>query len=142
MSAASEAHDNHAHGHDGHGHDDHGHDGGHHGSLKGYVVGFLLSAILTAIPFWIVMGDVFRQPSTAALVVMAFAVAQIFVHMVYFLHMSPKSEGGWTMLAMIFTGVVVIITLAGSFWIMFHLHANMTPGQHEMGAPPAIEAPR
>lgn len=115
---------------DGHGHDDDGHGAGGaaHGTMKDYVTGFVLSVILTAIPFWLIMGDVFRSPTTAAVVVMVFAVAQIFVHMVYFLHMSPRSEGGWTMLAMIFTVVLVIITLAGSFWVMFHLHSNMMPG--------------
>jgi len=140
MSAAEtdHAHEGHGQGHEHHhhhGHDDHA----AHGSLRGYVTGFLLAAILTAIPFWIVMGDVFRSPVTAAVVVMAFAIAQILVHMVYFLHMSPKSEGGWTMLAMIFTVVLVVITLAGSFWVMFHLHANMTPGIHDMDGTPLIE---
>ena len=132
--AATEAHQD-------HGHDDHGQGGAHeaHGSLKGYVVGFLLSAVLTAIPFWLVMGDVFRSPVTAAVVVLLFAVAQIFVHMIYFLHMNPRSEHGWTMLAMIFTVVLVVITLAGSFWVMFHLHANMTPGIHEMGPAPVVQ---
>lgn len=116
--------------HNGHGH---GHDDGHHGTMKGYVTGFMLAVILTAIPFWLIMGDVFRDPKTAAIVVMVFAVAQIFVHMIYFLHMNSKSEGGWTMLAMIFTVVLVIITLAGSFWVMFHLNTNMMPPmQHEM----------
>ena len=65
-----------------------------------------------------------------ALVVMAFAVVQIVVHMVYFLHMNTKSEGGWTMLALIFTVVLVVITLSGSLWIMYHLNANMMP--HDM----------
>ncbi|MFC3691234.1 cytochrome o ubiquinol oxidase subunit IV [Chenggangzhangella methanolivorans] len=136
--AETPAHD--AHGH-GHGHDDHHHEGGgHHGTMRDYVTGFILSAILTAIPFWLIMGDVFRSPTTAAVVVLLFAVAQIFVHMIYFLHMSPKSEGGWTMLAMIFTVVLVVITLAGSFWVMFHLHANMTPGLHEMnGTTPLVQ---
>lgn len=123
--------------------DDHGHgheDGGHHGSMRDYVTGFVLSVILTAIPFWLIMGDVFRSPTTAAIVVMVFAVAQILVHMVHFLHMSPKSEGGWTMLATIFTIVLVVITLAGSFWVMFHLHANMKPGVHEMnGTTPLVQ---
>lgn len=117
-------------------HGDHEDHSAAHGSMKGYVTGFVLSAILTAIPFWIVMGEVFREPSTAAIVVMVFAVAQIFVHMVYFLHMNARSEGGWTMLAMIFTVVLVIITLSGSLWVMFHLNANMMPaGTHVMGAP-------
>lgn len=110
--------------------------------MRDYVTGFVLSAVLTAIPFWLIMGDVFRSPATAAVVVMIFAVAQIFVHMVYFLHMNPRSEGGWTMLAMIFTVVLVIITLAGSFWVMLHLHSNMAPGgSHEMGPAGGVSAP-
>jgi cytochrome o ubiquinol oxidase operon protein cyoD len=124
-----------AHAAPGHGHEP-GHEEAAHGSMKGYITGFVLSVILTAIPFWIVMGDVFREPATAAIVVMVFAVVQIVVHMVYFLHMNARSEGGWTMLAMIFTVVLVIITLSGSLWVMFHLKGNMMPtGTHTMGAP-------
>jgi cytochrome o ubiquinol oxidase operon protein cyoD len=58
---------------------------------------------------------------------MLFAVVQIVVHMIYFLHMTTKSEGGWTMMALIFTIVLVVITLAGSIWVMFHLNSNMMP---------------
>lgn len=138
MAAHSSA-DPHANGQPEHGPNDaehgghHGHDDAYHGTMQGYVTGFALAVVLTAIPFWLIMGDVFRNPTTAAIVVMVFAVAQIFVHMVYFLHMNSKSEGGWTMLAMIFTVVLVVITLAGSFWVMFHLNSNMMPSmQHEM----------
>lgn len=98
-----------------------------HGSMKGYVTGFLLSVILTAIPFWLVMGHVFQNPTITTLTIMAFAVAQIFVHMVFFLHMNTKSEGGWTMLALIFTLTLVTITLSGSLWVMYHLNSNMMP---------------
>ena len=134
MSASEAArHDGH-NGHDGHGHDDHGHgEDAHFGSMKDYLTGFVLSVILTAIPFWIIMGDVFRSPVTASVVVMVFAVAQIFVHMVYFLHMNARAEGGWNLLAAIFTIVLVVITLAGSLWVMSHLHSNMMPGgDHDM----------
>ena len=108
----------------------HGADGGHgdHGSLKSYVTGFLLAAILTAIPFWLVMGKVFDKSSTAALVLLGFAAVQIVVHMVYFLHMNSKSEGGWSMLALLFTLVMVVIMLSGSIWVMYHLDHNMMPG--------------
>ncbi len=58
---------------------------------------------------------------------MGFAVLQILVHMIYFLHMNTRSEGGWTMLALIFTIVLVVITLAGSIWVMYHLNHNMMP---------------
>lgn len=115
------------------GHDDHHDDAAGHSTLKGYLTGFVLAVILTAIPFWLVMGKVFSTSSTTALVVMGFAVVQIVVHMVYFLHMNTRVEGGWSMLALIFTVVLVVITLAGSIWVMYHLNTNMMPpAAHEM----------
>ena len=126
------AHNEHA-AHGGHGdhHDDHD-DGAPHATVKGYLTGFILSLILTAIPFWIVMGNVFDKSSTTAFVILAFAAVQIVVHMIYFLHMNAKSEHGWTMLALIFTVVVVVITLSGSLWVMYHMNHNMMPGlMHE-----------
>ncbi|MDO9003675.1 MAG: cytochrome o ubiquinol oxidase subunit IV [Aquabacterium sp.] len=120
-------------GHGAHHHDDHHDDGASHGSLKEYTIGFVLSVILTAIPFWLVMGKVFDQSSTTALVVLGFAAVQIVVHMIYFLHMNTRSEGGWSMLALIFTLVLVVITLSGSLWVMFHMNTNMMPMSiHEM----------
>lgn len=116
-------------------HDDHaeGHDDGLHATAKGYLTGFLLSVVLTAIPFWLVMGNVLPSSGMTAVAVLAFAVVQILVHMVYFLHMNTKSEGGWNMLALIFTLVLVVIMLAGSLWVMHHLNTNMMPmGAHDM----------
>ncbi|WP_432727186.1 cytochrome o ubiquinol oxidase subunit IV [Variovorax sp. W6] len=132
MSAHTETAGHGAHGHDDHGH---GHDDGpvSHSTFKGYMTGFVLAVILTAIPFWLVMGKVFDKPGTTALVILAFAVVQIVVHMVYFLHMDAKSEGGWNMLALIFTLVLVVITLAGSLWVMYHMNTNMMPhSMHDM----------
>ena len=126
-----------AHENDHHDDHDHGHDSGHAPStLKGYATGFILSVILTAIPFWLVMGKVFGNSSTTALVILGFAAVQIVVHMVYFLHMNARSEGGWTMLALIFTLVLVVITLSGSLWVMFHMNSNMMPTMHEMKVRP------
>lgn len=117
----------HSHGHD----HDHGHDGAAHGSFKGYMTGFILSVILTAIPFWLVMADVLSSATATAIAVMGLAVIQIVVHMIYFLHMNAKSEGGWNMLALIFTIVVVAIAISGSLWVMFHLNTNMMPQMPE-----------
>ena len=129
----SAAHDNHDHGHDDH----HDHDGGHPPStLKGYATGLILSVILTAIPFWLVMGKAFGSSSTTAFVILGFAAVQIVVHMVYFLHMNARAEGGWSMLALIFTLVLVVITLSGSMWVMFHMNANMMPSMHDMRVRP------
>ena len=118
-------------------HDDHAHDDGHaHGSLKGYLIGFVLSVVLTAIPFWLVMTRRARQATRRRRSsIMAFAVVQIVVHMIYFLHMNARSEGGWTMMALIFTLVMVVIALIGSLWVMYHLNTNMMPG-HDMSQMP------
>lgn len=121
MSGAAHA-DDHAHGHGGHGQDAHG-----HGSFKDYVTGFVLSVILTAIPFWLVMDNVIEDKIVTGVVILALAVVQIVVHMIYFLHMNTKSEGGWTFLALIFTVTIVAITLSGSIWVMHHLNTNMMP---------------
>ncbi|MBZ9709193.1 cytochrome o ubiquinol oxidase subunit IV [Mesorhizobium sp. ESP7-2] len=119
-----------AHDHaEGHGH---AHDGAAHGSLRGYLTGFVLSVILTAIPFWLVMTGIIDDKQATAIVIMAFAVVQIVVHMVFFLHMNTASEGGWSMLALIFTLILVGIVLTGSLWVMYHLNANMMPGLHDM----------
>ena len=62
-----------------------------------------------------------------AVLVVAFAVVQILVHTFFFLHVSNKAEGGWTMMALMFTVVIVTIVIAGSLWIMYHLNGNMMP---------------
>jgi cytochrome o ubiquinol oxidase operon protein cyoD len=116
--------DHHNHGH--HGHDEHA----NHGSLKDYSIGFILSVILTAIPFWLVMNHVLPS-GTTGFVILGFAAVQVVVHMVYFLHMNSRSEGGWNMMALIFTIIVLFIVMAGSIWVMYHMNANMMPG---MGA--------
>jgi cytochrome o ubiquinol oxidase subunit IV len=113
--------------HDAH-HDDHGHgDVGPHSSLSEYMIGFVLSVVLTAIPFWLVMAKVITDRNTAVLVLGALAVVQIVVHMVYFLHMNGKVEGGWTMLSTIFTVVFVAIAIAGTLWVMFQMNVHMMP---------------
>jgi cytochrome o ubiquinol oxidase operon protein cyoD len=103
----------------------------YHASVKGYVTGFLLSVVLTAIPFGLVMAKVLPSSGLTALVVLGFAAVQIVVHMIYFLHMNTRVEGGWSMLALLFTGILVLIMLSGSIWVMYHLNTNMMP-VHDM----------
>lgn len=113
-----------------HGHS-HGHEAGH-GSFKSYVTGFILSVVLTAIPFWLVMGDVLDSKVATVAAIMIIGAIQIVVHMIYFLHMNTKSEGGWTMMALIFTVIIVAIALVGSLWVMHHLNTNMMVMSPEM----------
>jgi len=106
------------------------HGAGHqasHGTFKGYMTGFVLSVILTAIPFALVMVEIVQSRLATVGLILLSGVIQIVVHMIYFLHMDRRSEGGWTLMALIFTIVVVVIALAGSLWVMYHLNTNMMP---------------
>ena len=122
-------------------HGEHDHDHGHHGheaetphvSMREYVTGFILAVILTAIPFWLVMARPLDAQLTGIIIV-GFAVVQIIVHMIYFLHMTPKAEGGWSVTSLLFTVIVIVIMLAGSLWVMHHLNSNMMPQHQEAEA--------
>ena len=103
------------------------HDAHGHGSMRDYVIGFVLSVILTVIPFWLVMGDVLESRVWTVALIMIFGAIQIVVHMVYFLHMNRKSEGGWILMSLLFTGIIIVIALVGSLWVMYHLESNMMP---------------
>jgi cytochrome o ubiquinol oxidase operon protein cyoD len=118
---SADAHAGHAAGHQAAG------DGHGHGTLKSYLTGFGLSVILTAVPFWLVMTGALGSAQATIPAIMALALAQIVVHMIFFLHMNTRSQGGWTMMALIFTLILVVIALSGSLWVMYHLNANMMP---------------
>jgi cytochrome o ubiquinol oxidase subunit IV len=106
-----------------------------HGSRREYVVGFLLSIVLTAVPFWLVMANVADSRQATGLLICVFAAVQMIVHVVLFLHVRARSEEGWTLLSLIFTLILVVISLGGSLWVMHHLDDNMMPG-HEISELP------
>lgn len=114
-------------GHAPHGvHGAHGtHAGAHGPTHRQYVVGFLLAIGLTVIPFALVMN---HTVTDIPLLIAVFAVAQIVVHVVYFLHVDTSEEQRWNLTALVYTGIMVVIVLGGSLWIMHHLYMNMIPG--------------
>lgn len=99
--------------------------GASHGSQKSYVVGFLLAIALTVVPFGLVMS---HASIGTPLLITVFAMAQIMVHIVYFLHVDRSEAQRWNLMALLFTGIVVCIILGGSIWIMHNLYVNMMPG--------------
>lgn len=98
-----------------------------HGSRRGYLIGFAMSVVLTAVPFWLVMTGVLRDGQITAIIVVVLALAQIMVHTFAFLHVNTRAEGGWMLMAYAFAAVMVLITIGGSLWIMYHLNTNMMP---------------
>ncbi|MCD9465634.1 cytochrome o ubiquinol oxidase subunit IV [Photobacterium iliopiscarium] len=105
----------------------HGQGGQAQGSVKEYVRGLVFSIILTIVPFAMVMAGVGSTQFIIG-VIMVFAVAQILVQLVFFLHMNTSSEQMWNTSSAVFVVVIVAIILIGSLWIMDHLNHNMLMG--------------
>lgn len=104
-----------------------GHGGAGHGSGKSYAIGFILSVILTAIPFALVMSHSLPR-STILEAVVVMAIIQIVVHLVYFLHMNGSSEQRWNVMAFAFTALIIAIVCGGSLWILHYMNVNMAVG--------------
>ena len=98
--------------------------GASHGSVKSYMIGFILSIILTAIPFWMVM-DGSASHGTILGVVLVCAVIQVLVHLVYFLHLDRTSEQRWNVIAFVFSALIIAFLVGLSLWIMFSIHHFM-----------------
>ena len=98
--------------------------GASRGSLKSYLTGFVLSLILTAIPFALVMSGALSSTAILAGIFSA-GIVQILVHLHYFLHLDTSSAARWNMLAMIFTLLIMILFVGGSIWIMYDLNYRM-----------------
>ncbi|ESQ79479.1 cytochrome o ubiquinol oxidase subunit IV [Asticcacaulis benevestitus] len=108
-------------------HNDAHHDTAGHGTVKSYLIGFILSVILTAIPFGLTMAHMLPASSLIPVVV-AIGVVQILVHLYFFLHMNTSSSQMWNNAAFVFTVLIVGILIVGSLWVMYHLNTNMMPG--------------
>lgn len=109
------AHDNHAH----------GTGGESHGSVKSYLIGFVLAAVLTIIPFWVVMiGGLSSGLATGAVIVVA-GILQLLVHLVFFLHLDRSSAARWNVNAGLFTLVVIGIIVVGTLWVMWNMNHHM-----------------
>jgi len=89
-----------------------------------YIVGFVISIILTLIAFMLVENKILP---TAALVVtiVALAVIQLFIQLVFFLHITSGIGARWKVTTFVFAVVVVGILVGGSIWIMNNLNYNM-----------------
>lgn len=95
-----------------------------HGSVKSYLTGFVLSVVLTVIPFWIVMtGNVSK--ATTFYSVIALAVVQIVVHLKYFLHLDFSIRGRLNTFAFLFTALIIVMVVGLSIWIIYSANAMM-----------------
>ena len=101
--------------------------GAAHGSVREYVIGLMLSIVLTAIPFGLVMSGAASETLSITLILLC-AAAQVMVQLIFFLHMNASSEQAWNVNSGLFAVVLVAILIVGSIWIMQHLNHNMLLG--------------
>ena len=94
-------------------------------TMSSYIVGFVLSIILTIIPYLIVSRHIINETNLIILSVVLFAVLQLIVQLTFFLHLSAKPEQRWNLFTFIFTFIVLSILVSGTLWIMYSMNYNM-----------------
>lgn len=97
-----------------------------HGTTKSYIIGFLLSLIFTFIPYYLVVEHVVSGNALLA-TILVFAVLQMLVQVLFFLHLGREKSPHWQAVFLISTVGIILVVAGGSVWIMHHLHYNMTP---------------
>jgi cytochrome o ubiquinol oxidase subunit IV len=94
--------------------------------LLGYAIGLGLAILLTATSFFIAGTDLVWQPSIPVAIVVL-AIAQMGVHLVFFLHITTGADNTNNILALAFGLLIVFLVIGGSLWIMSNLNHNMMP---------------
>jgi cytochrome o ubiquinol oxidase operon protein cyoD len=96
--------------------------------LRGYLIGLVLAAALTAASFWSLDEHVIYGPGIVmALIVLG--LAQVGVHLVFFLHLTTAPDNMNNALALAFGVLIVSLIFFGSIWVMSHMNQNMIPHQ-------------
>ena len=93
-------------------------------AIQVYLLGLLLAVGLTVASFWIAGSNMVWGPGIPA-ALLALAVAQMGVHLVFFLHITSGPENTNNTLALAFGVLIVLVVVVGSVWIMAHLNHNL-----------------
>ena len=100
-----------------------------HGSVLSYLVGFVLSILLTLAAYMSVVNKLFVG-RTLIVFVVSLAVVQLLVQLLFFLHLGRETKPRWNLVIFLFMLLVVGIIAGGSLWIMHNLDYNMMPEHH------------
>ncbi|MEM5317937.1 cytochrome o ubiquinol oxidase subunit IV [Paraburkholderia sp. JHI869] len=91
-----------------------------HGSLGSYVAGFILSVLLTAGAFGVVLHGAL-DATTAIIVIAVLAFVQVIVHLVFFLHLNTSPGQGWNVLSLAYTVLAAAFLIFGTIWVMHNV---------------------
>jgi len=92
--------------------------------VGGYITGFALAIVLTIASFW-VSGTNFIYGPALAVALLVLAVAQMGIHLVFFLHITTDPDNTNNVMALAFGVLVVCLVVFGSIWVMTHMNQNM-----------------
>ena len=95
-------------------------------SISSYLVGLGLAVLLTSVSFFVAQTTLVWQPSIP-IALGVLAIAQMGVHLVFFLHVTTGPDNVNNVMALAFGVLIVLLLISGSLWIMFHLNQNMMP---------------
>lgn len=94
--------------------------------IRGYLLGLVLAVALTIASFWAVETHAIYRPG-AAVALLVLAVAQMGIHLIFFLHITTAPDNTNNVLALAFGVLIVFLIVFGSLWVMSHLNHNMLP---------------
>ena len=100
--------------------------GGRHGTWHGYLIGYISATLLTGAAFALAE-NAWMTPASVVAAVSVLAIAQMLVHLIFFLHINTAPEQRTNILAYAATMLIILIVVVGSIWIMSHLRHNMMP---------------
>lgn len=100
--------------------------------VRNYLIGMALAAALTIASFWTASASGMIYGPGIPMALAALAVAQMGVHLAFFLHITTGPDNTNNALALAFGGLIVGLVIAGSLWIMLHLNANMMSPDMQM----------
>jgi len=90
-----------------------------------YVVGLALATVLTILSFWVASATPLLYRPGLLMGLAALAIAQMGVHLVFFLHITTGADNANNALALAFGGLIVGLVISGSVWIIYNLDTNM-----------------
>ncbi|MBV9996754.1 MAG: cytochrome o ubiquinol oxidase subunit IV [Caulobacteraceae bacterium] len=100
--------------------------------IRGYLMGLLLAAGLTAASFYLAQSP-WIWPHGVPAALTALAIGQMGVHLVFFLHLTTGPDNTNNVLALAFGVLIVGLIIGGTVWIMYNMNHNMAPMAHMTG---------
>ena len=106
--------------------------------VRSYLLGLALAIALTIASFWVARTHILYGPSVPVALV-ALAVAQMGIHLVFFLHITTAPDNTNNVLALALGILIVFVLVFGTVWVMAHMNHNMMSMQAPMVMSPQNE---